>query len=1709
MSTPARNASVYKTDRIGRFAAFLSRSTARSAVLAACGAMLVAGCNQVGTGGLSSNLPPAGGGGLLSFVSVSMPDAIAGRAYSKVAVTSVETQSKTNFPISPAIASGTAPLASCTVTGGSLPPGMNAALTIDPTGSGCLINGTPSAGDAGNTYQFIIQALDSNSPPRAAAQTFSMKVRPEFTVTAPSAIVGGALPAGVQGRSYGQIAGNAAAFTATTDLSATNGNGPVGAKNYCALTVTPALPSLTMTQVAGTNNCMLQGTGVLAAAGSYKVSIALTDNPIVDPETNLAAVPANTIAGASNASLNVGSPLKIAAQADGVSATPPAAVQGRAYGTGTGCSGGACEPLTYLATGGLPSVEPADPYLFTDSGLSASGLTCTATAPSTVAKTTCSGTAGAPATTNFSVTVDDAGNLATPGGSASGTISTISGLSLTVDSTLSLAVSPDPAANPAVQNTAYGIGTGCTGPGGNCVAPTYTPSGGLGSYSFSVTGTPPAGIACAANVGNTAVACSGTASATAATSTFGVSASDVANASSPSASASPVSKTLTVNGALTLTPPVSVPTAVTGRAFGTGAGCSGGNCVPAIFTVSGGQGTYAATATIVSAPGTWACPLSGSQYNCSSASVGSGTTLSITASDGASATTPGQTTASASVPITINAAMAVTPLGGAASDAVTGRSYGSAASGCTSTPCTPIKYSVANGLGNYQPGSIAVADSASDSFACTVASLTYSCSSGAVNGSAISNAVMTMTAMESGNQSTPGGAATDSTRTISIQSALAISQSLGATWPDAVNGRSYGTGTACGALGTSPCVAAQFTASGGTGSYLFSTSNFPLPAFVCSGSPTYSCSSAGITSAAGTFHPQVTVQDGGDASTPSASVSTPSTTALTVDAALALTAPTGIPPTAVNGRGYGSNAPNGSVSNTCPGPTACQSLNFGISGGLGGYLAATIVSTPGTWSCPLVGSNYECATSSVVAAGPFPEPNVAVTLTASDTANSTTPAATTSNATASLTVNSALALTLPSQVSILTAVTGRKYGTGGGCTGGSCAPITFSVTGGLTTYAGGSLSDGADNFTCTGAGSYSCSIGAIAGSGTPTLTFSATENGNNSTPSGTVSDNSSRTLTIDQPITLTSVITIASPWPDAVNGRSYGQNGTTLQFNAANGIQPYVSYTASGLSSDFTCSVLNPTAGSCSSAGVTAAAGNTYNVSVAVSDTGNASTPPATTTTDPNSVVTNSLNVDSPLAVTTPTTLRNGLENYLYPTATLSASGGVAGSAYTWVGPGATSGACTSTLTGTIPSGLTLNSSSTTATITGTPSNASGGQYSFEICVTDTGDSMTPAGFAPPTTSNTLDLDVMTPYAVIAEETADEVELFNTLTEQSSALVSVGSGSPGNLPYGVAFSPSGRYAYVTLSGSDELAIFDTITKAQIASSPVSLATGCSPHGVAATTSLILVACNGAISGADYVAVVKVTNTGDTATFSVGTPIATTTDGAEPEGVAVTPDGSQAYVTLSNGNQLFAIAISGNSASAAVLPSPITNPFSLSSTVGTIPMGIAIAPALGTGASWVAYIAKQGATPNTPGVPDGVEVLALTGTGAFTTDASATTATTDSTAKPTYVAVTPDNTHVYVSYAASNSYAVFDNTQASAPLITTSPLTTSAATPQGIAIPVVSAVPSGSTFLAFICQTATNNLAFVDDKSTPAEDTSSPLPLSGTAPVSIASTPAPQ
>jgi hypothetical protein len=1476
MSTPA-GISLYRRHASARRRSFGGLCGARSLLLAAaCGAVFISGCN-LNNSGLSSKLPPAGGGGALSFESVAMPDAIAGRTYSKVAVTSAETEAQTLYPVSPAIASGTPPLATCIVTAGALPPGMNSALTIDPTGAGCVISGTPTSAAAGNTYQFTIQALDSNSPPRAASQAFSLKVRPEFTLTAPPAETGTTFLPGVKGRPYGEVSNTASAILTTLG---TAGNAPI-ATGGCVVTATPSNPGLAGT-ISGGTSCLITASS-LTATGTFSLSASVKDSPINDPETLLPAVPANTVT--------------------------------------------------------------------------------------------------IPALTNASLTID-----------------------------------------------------------------------------------------------------------------------------SP----------------LVLVPPAGLANAVDARAYGTTSNCNGQPCVPATFTVSGGLGGYLANATVTSAPGTWTCPLTGSSYNCSTTSVSTAgpypaaSSVSVSASDTANAVTPAATAvtdpgSASSASLSVVAPLTVTAPASFAA-AVSGRSYGSSATGCSPTPqCSPLQYTVSGGLGSYSANATIV--SAPGTWTCPLSGTTYSCTSSSVTSAGPFPATpnVSITASDAANVSAPNGTSNTSTVALTVDGPLTLTAPTSPA--TAANGRPYGANAtvtnpaACGAGGTSACAPAAFTITGGLGGYSTpaTTSSAPGTWSCPLSAATYACATSSV-SATGPFPatPSLSlnaVTDTANASTPSGTSNT-ATVNLTVGGTLTLTAPTGLA-TAVDLRGYGSNA--GVTNNTC-GPTknaSCTAAVFSASGGLGVYSATpNIVTAPGTWSCLVAGANYSCATTSVSAASPYPA-TPALSLSISDVPNASSPSATSNTASATLTVNAPMTVGAPATVNA--AVSGRSYGTAGNCTGGACIGITYTVSGGLGNYGPGTLTAGGNTFTCTGTGPYVCNDTDVTGPGAPTLTMSIPETGNNSAPAATATD-TTRTLTVGSPITVTSSQT--GTWSVAVQGRTYGEGSTPNNFSASGGISPYVSFTPSNFPAGFTCNQSGATA-NCNSADVTGGPG-TFSPRVTVVDTGNASTPPATPASDPGSVLTdtNALVVNGPLAISA-ITLPNGLVGYPYPnpaipnSTMLSTTGGLSGN--TWVAPGGTAvGACPSSPTGAFPPGtFALNSSSTTAEIAGTPStgSTSAGQYAFQVCVTDTANAMTPQGFAVPNTpGDDLIIDVLNPLAYITDPTSDTVDVFNTATHVDALLPPL----TGSAPYATAFSTSGRYAYVTLSNTGQLAIYDTITNAQTASpaSPLAL-TGCTaPNGIATAPanhgnpSLVFIACNGSGNVAVF----------NTSTFAVTT-IATDSAASEPESVAVSADGSRAYVTLSGENKLFTIDNSG-ATPVALSGTGITNPYPLPTTKGTIPIGIGVAPCSGcTTSTAFAYITQQ----NTSGSPDGILILNVTSDLYSTVSDTQTSAV--ATAIPNFVAATPDGKSVYVTLTGADQFAVYSNTSATPGQIAGSPFTlaTASADPEGVILPVVApATPPATTlYFGFIVQNATNNLAVIDNASPPVADAISPVTLSGTAPLAIASIPAPQ
>jgi YVTN family beta-propeller protein len=786
--------------------------------------------------------------------------------------------------------------------------------------------------------------------------------------------------------------------------------------------------------------------------------------------------------------------------------------------------------------------------------------------------------------------------------------------------------------------------------------------------------------------------------------------------------------------------------------------------------------------------------------------------------------------------------------------------------------------------------------------------------------------------------------------------------------------------------------------------------------------------------------------------------------ALTVDAplALAFTGPAGGPFAGVNGRVYGTG-------NGCAPTSACSALTFGITGGVSsGYAAPTITSQPGAWNCTLAAATYSCSSGALSNAS-----TSTFTLAANDNGNSVVPAGTSTAVSEALTIDGAMNLAAVSTSPLPQGVTGRSYGTGGTCSPlPACAPVQYHVTGGLGTYQAPTAALGAsDTFTCTVGATYSCFTNVInGGAGSPTLTSTVQDVANQSSPSGQAT-NSSLLITIQAPITVTPEQT---SWPTAVVGRSYGMLGTPQNFDATGGISPYVSFVPVGGSfpGTFTCTPSTPSGspGQCSSATITGIAGTPYAPEVTAKDTGSQSAPPGTGTSSNIA----SVAVSPALQITT-TTLPNALVAYPYPNpatptaSTLAATGGVVGT-YTWLGPGAVS--CTVAPAGTLPSNITLSAAGELA---GTPATASATdtQFTFDVCVSDAGNSMVPAGNV---TSGNYTVNVLNTFAYVAEPNVPQVEVVNTTTKAAVSQIALTSGTG---PSNVAISPNGARAYVTLGDTNALAVIDTITNTL--SSTHSIAGCIAPQGVAATATLIYVAC----TGSNTVAVLNAT------TFAATTTI-TPPAGGNPIGVAIRSDNARVYVTLSGLNRILIIDNTQSPPVAIAMTA-------LDSGNGNVPMGIALAP---SGGKTYAYIAKQEGTASNPGI-DVFDV---------TTDTPGSVVSIALSASPTlevpeFVAATPDFGRVYVSLQGTGAVAVVTN--ATTPALLNRVALASGASPEGIAIPPLIS-PPGTGLFVYVSDFNNNNLALIDNASTPALDAGSPVALTAaSAPDGIAAIPVPQ
>ncbi len=1519
------------------------------------------------------------------------------------------------------------------------------------------------------------------------------------------------LPNAIAGRSYTATIATSAVSPAFVSLCTLSGSVPVG-----------------MTATESGSECVLSIPSA-PAAGTYNVALTARDN----------STPPRSDSRPYTLVIRSEFRFTTTSLADGV--------QGRSYGTPAPLSQpeatnvGATAGNGPLTACNLVSVTPFNPGLALE--LDAAHGQCLLSSNSLAQQ----------GTYTVTITATDS-NISVPGtGATAVKASTISStLTLTVNSEISFSLnfdSPTPGSPQSGTTPDAVVGRPYGAPSATSLI--FSASGGLVTstgLTFSESGAlptpincPAAGVAERPQTGRTSVSLTcgsgnpGSGAAQAVTASpgafpFAMTVGDPGNAATPPKTVSAdtsghTSHTINVDDRLSLTSNLAepLPNGVQGRGYGSGAGCTSGNCTPVVYGASNGLGTHNpanyAFLTAASSPSPasafpqgMACLRSAAAFTCSATNVtgAAGTyTPQVSLDDTGNATTP-SASASGTQPtpiarhVTIAPPLSLTPPAGALAAAVAGRRWG-VGSGCLPGPdCSPATYGVSGGLGGYTPGPVVAGPMTCGFISTGSLSGTYVCSSPGVRGAG--SQPVNLIVSDTANVAVPSVSVSDSSRNLVVFAEMTVVHPP--VVPPAVVGRRYGTGAGCSGGNCAPLAYSVPAATPGLGGpYVFTPNNFPV-GFTCpASSNNANCQDSSVGGSAGTLNNlTVTVTDTANASTPNNSVTSAPGTTLQVNAEMSVVPPGTVPP-AVLGRRYGTGP-------GCSGGN-CAPLVYTVPAakpGLGGYTFTPNNNFPAGFTCPSSSNNGNCQDSSVGgSAGTLNN----LTVTATDTANASTPNNSVTSAPATtLQVNAEMTVTPPSTVP--PGVVGRRYGTGGGCSGGNCAPLVYTVppaTPGLGGYTF-TPNNFPAGFTCpTSSNNGNCQDSSVGGSaGTFGVAVNVTDAANVSTPSGSVASSPPNTLQVNAGINLTQ--SLGTLWPDGIQSRTYGTGSTCgptssttcspAVYAASNGLGNYVwPTTPTSLPTGFTCSPSGTTY-ACTAPGPGGISGapNTspgYKPSVTVIDTANTSTPAATTTTDPNSTRTDTLPVDAPLAIGSQAP-PNGLVDFTYSPASgfqLTTTGGLPG--LTWLEPGSTSTrACTSSPTGTIPPGLAVGASS--GLLSGTPTQPSSlpSDYTFQVCVTDTANATSPAGFAlppnPPFTGNNYVVNVLDTLAYAAEPNLNAVEVIRT-SNSIGTVSSIGTGA-GSAPDSVALTPNGRQAYATLA-NNRFAVIDTITNAQITGSPFSLPPACTgPKGVAISPdgARAYFACS---TSNEVVVIRTADNTTVVATITAtGSPTPNT-----PDSVACKSDGTRAYVTFSGSNQ---IVILDNTASP---PVQVGTAFALTPANPT-PLGIALAT---NESKTYAYIAKQNPGAGNRGAVDVVDVT--TDTLSIVTNISRVGG---NNSQPDSVAVTPDETRVFVTLTGADQFAVLDNTVAPPVQISGSPFNlpdpaspSTASAPIGVTIPPLTPVPA-SGFRVFISRSAAaaHDLAIIDS-SPPAKDSASPIDLGAGLPSGIAHIPPPK
>ena len=710
--------------------------------------------------------------------------------------------------------------------------------------------------------------------------------------------------------------------------------------------------------------------------------------------------------------------------------------------------------------------------------------------------------------------------------------------------------------------------------------------------------------------------------------------------------------------------------------------------------------------------------------------------------------------------------------------------------------------------------------------------------------------------------------------------------------------------------------------------------------------------------------------------------------ALALDAASASITP---PPTAVQGRSYGNKG------------AGFKDLAFDASQGLPPYifgLPASVATpaangVPATVTCTATSATVaECtsgASTITAATGAYP-----FSLSVNDTANAATPSASASGTqpapeAATITVVAALSFTEsglaltggPPTATLPNAVTGRTYAQNGAGPPAQL-PLKFTVAGGtgvtptLASAPGGGI-------TCTYAAPvltcHSNPTITTAGGGNITFAVTATDAANASVPAGnSTTDTAGNTMymiPVNNALSFSENYGTTAALPDAVQGRTYGSGSNNcfptsacadVIFTGAGGLAPYTFTETGALPATIACPSASPL--HCKSAGNVTGAPGSYPFTISVVDAGNAAVPQLSPALmmDTNGNSGFSITVDATFTLTPPARIPNALVGFPYPAGvTFTETGGTTVND-SFVFGTAAAGTCTASASPPAPPGISIGMMSGMFTGTGTVASSTLTDYTFNVCVSDTGNFSTPGGAVQ---SASILLNELNPLAAAAGTGSSSVEVFNYVTNAFFTSISLAGGTA--TPSGIAVAAGGARFFVADNANNTIielssidgSVLQTLTLSSMApgcGSPTEMAT--TPDPASAGFNRLYVVCTD--TGGAHVEEVAVFNL---STPVIGAAIAEipTGAGSSPAAVAIQGNNSHAFVTLNGFNQIFVIDNTG-------APTPVTNsPFNLDPMTDQ-PTGIAVTA---QGGSVYAYIGKQGFG-NQPTTPSAIATLSEAG-----------------------------------------------------------------------------------------------------------------------------------